>query len=443
MFVTLAPCPKKPIKRWYTKLFILWCSFLKRVDEGDRAAVSLIESMRNDGWLSPILIFCGEKQTVLDICSSHPNVFTSTSASLLNLYFETMAELSAEEAARAPVPAPSEDDSIEEHPKSPKHFSGKNNTKLGSDLAQEVAKEQSPPSATAPQRPTLDHQSTEPLEPLVREEEKKKKSEAKPAATTSEPAAKQVSLMKKPESRNEEEKAASLVDDESEDLDGLFAKKKKADSAPPPKKSGSATKNSVPEPVAEPPQHAPAKLVLAFTQEDETMQIEPPKPITPPAKPKPGRLIVADDDDEEASEEVAKAPKKKSDAIVDDDAMDVDKPAALSVEASPGNCVASMKPRSVVGQLCTVVIQPRDEDDKPIGMSGLSFVVEVRGPLTLEGYVQDHGDGSYTATFFPTRPGNYVVFVRLDDCNIRNSPLRLGLFFPLAFIFVAVVTIYL
>jgi hypothetical protein len=424
--------------------------FKQRNDEGDKAAKSLIESMRGKGWLAPILIFCGENHTVLDICAQHPNVFTSTSASLLNLFFETMTEYADGNVAVPAVGVAAEDEVSDDPPASPKKLAGKSNTKVSSNLGSETVQkakekpqekekkeketESEKKKVQEKKKPVLEHQATELLEPDTGAKPKASSSSSTSAKKKQDDeSSEDTQDMEKPLERKAKpgKVAAAATVQKAEDV-------KKSSSA-----EGEAKKKEESEPNTSPPP-APGKLVLAFTQEDESLAADAhhksPVKTAPAAKkaaapaPAPakqqtkgkGMLIVAEDEDGDHNSEEEKIKAITTTKADVNDAMDVDVATAATASASPGNCVASMKPRSRVGQLCTVSIQTRDEDDKVVSTGGHAFTVDVKGPVMLDGFVDDHGDGNYTASFFPTRPGSYVVFVKLDDCNIRNSPLRLG-----------------
>lgn len=317
--------------------------------------------MRAQGWHTPILIFCGDNHSVLDICALHPFVLTSTSASLLNLFFETMGEYSGSGAPTAAAHSEEHD-----HTTSPERAVERSNTKIGSVVGEEV----------------------EDVKDKIKTKEKGNKDDAK---AEGQPVMNPTSLPHV--SKTSKPSLLDRQDTEPLQADAIEAR-------------------------APVPEHRASHQVAAHEEEglsDETPLVRK-KNVSKASSAKPDmptgpHALIPTISHEKNVEKV--------------DSMDVD---MQRVHPSPGCCVASMKPNSRVGRLCTVSIQSRDSDNKLISTGGAQFVVEVNGPVMLEGVVDDHGDGNYTASFFPTRPGSYVVFVKIDGCNIQNSPLRLGSF---------------
>ena len=94
----------------------------------------------------------------------------------------------------------------------------------------------------------------------------------------------------------------------------------------------------------------------------------------------------------------------------------------------PGPVSASTSTANVPSKgkkdLATVItIQARDQSGNPVTTGGSAVVVTVSGsnhagPFTAT----DNGDGSYTATYTPTKKGKDTIVITLNGSSIAGSP---------------------
>jgi filamin len=71
------------------------------------------------------------------------------------------------------------------------------------------------------------------------------------------------------------------------------------------------------------------------------------------------------------------------------------------------------------------LIQAKDKSGKPLAVGGDDFKVTVQGPNgPVPCDVKDNGDGTYTGSYKPTAPGDYVVDLRVNDQDtpVGNAP---------------------
>ena len=63
-------------------------------------------------------------------------------------------------------------------------------------------------------------------------------------------------------------------------------------------------------------------------------------------------------------------------------------------------------------------------DCTAVGPGNLDVQVEGPSKGDVACNVEDNGDGTYTCTYKPTRPGTYIVKVRFDGIDVPKSPCK-------------------
>jgi filamin len=71
-------------------------------------------------------------------------------------------------------------------------------------------------------------------------------------------------------------------------------------------------------------------------------------------------------------------------------------------------------------------VQTRDKNKKSRNFGGDLFQVNASGPAALDVDTNDNGDGSYTASFTPSLPGQYEFVVLFNGRKLGSKPLTLS-----------------
>jgi alpha-tubulin suppressor-like RCC1 family protein len=89
--------------------------------------------------------------------------------------------------------------------------------------------------------------------------------------------------------------------------------------------------------------------------------------------------------------------------------------------ADPSRTTADV-PDGTAGNPTVITVTTRDANGNPLTAGGDAVVVSVTGSNTATPGVTDNGDGTYTAQYTPTVPGNDLVAITLNGTAISGSP---------------------
>jgi hypothetical protein len=89
--------------------------------------------------------------------------------------------------------------------------------------------------------------------------------------------------------------------------------------------------------------------------------------------------------------------------------------------ADPSQTTADV-PDGTVGNPTVITVTTRDANGNPLTAGGDVVVVSVTGSNTATPGVTDNGDGTYTAQYTPTVPGEDLVAITLNGSAISGSP---------------------
>ena len=88
------------------------------------------------------------------------------------------------------------------------------------------------------------------------------------------------------------------------------------------------------------------------------------------------------------------------------------------------SCVASGPglETPTAGSPATFILTACDEFGNQRAIGGDPFEVQLKGPMTTRGVVDDRGDGTYLVTYKSTQGGKHAVYVRVHGQDIQGSP---------------------
>ncbi len=91
--------------------------------------------------------------------------------------------------------------------------------------------------------------------------------------------------------------------------------------------------------------------------------------------------------------------------------------------ASASQTTANVPSRGNAGRRTVISVQTRDQSGNDLSTGGHTVVITVTGKNPAGPLVAaDNGDGSYTASYTPSRKGNDVIAITLDGVPIAGSP---------------------
>jgi hypothetical protein len=285
-----------------------------RDDEKEKAAESLIKSLRDDGWKCPVLIYCGEQSNVINLLAENSNVTVTTSDTLLYLYFETMGDAGKETKPEKEEKDELSEEHTEEMPKSEEEKPAKKKSDLKSS-----SKDLKKAGSNVSNKSTKSNKSAK-----AAEESEEEKEESTPPKKSVKKSSSNLSA-----TSNKSAKSGTTAKAESEDE--ASEKEEKQDS-PPPKKDVKKTNSNL----SSTSNKSTKSNKIAKEESDEEKEPEPVKPTKEVKKTssslsnKSNKLVKEDSDEEkEEPKEVKKSTSSLSNKSKKEDDV---KPAAKVAE---------------------------------------------------------------------------------------------------------------
>eukprot|EP01089_Gocevia_fonbrunei_P013346 TRINITY_DN340_c0_g1_i5.p1 TRINITY_DN340_c0_g1~~TRINITY_DN340_c0_g1_i5.p1 ORF type:complete len:1157 (-),score=418.97 TRINITY_DN340_c0_g1_i5:34-3504(-) len=116
-----------------------------------------------------------------------------------------------------------------------------------------------------------------------------------------------------------------------------------------------------------------------------------------------------------------------------------DAPFKVSCEKRPADAANTyahgpgLEPGNETNQPLKFEIVTKNVHDEPLDFGGNKFDVQVAGPdSNVPVQVVDNNDGTYDVTYEVSKPGDYVVSVKLDGKDIKNTPAKVSIAGPAA-----------